>query len=255
VLGEPRHAEAARQAANFVVNRMYDASTGILLRRYRQGDAAIPGFLDDYAFFTQALLDLYETGFEWRDLELAIRLAEKQVELFEDPEHGAFFSTAGDDPALVMRMKEDYDGAEPSGNSIAVLNLLRLAQITDRRDFRESADRALAAFGSRMVAAPVGVPQMLAAYEFALSKPKQIVIVGERDAPDTRRLLDALHSRFVPNRIVLLVDGQSRPALARYVPVVADMTALGGRATAYVCENYTCKLPTADVEAFLQLLQ
>jgi len=135
------------------------------------------------------------------------------------------------------------------------LNLLRLAQITDRRDFRESADRALAAFGSRMVAAPVGVPQMLAAYEFALSKPKQIVIVGERDAPDTRRLLDALHSRFVPNRIVLLVDGQSRPALARYVPVVADMTALGGRATAYVCENYTCKLPTADVEAFLQLLQ
>jgi hypothetical protein len=106
-----------------------------------------------------------------------------------------------------------------------------------------------------MVAAPVGVPQMLAAYEFALSKPKQIVIVGERDAPDTRRLLDALHSRFVPNRIVLLVDGQSRPALARYVPVVADMTALGGRATAYVCENYTCKLPTADVEAFLQLLQ
>ena len=234
---------------------MYDAETGILLRRYRQGAAAIPGFLDDYAFFTQALLDLYETTFAWRDVELAMRLAEKQAELFEDIEHGAFYSTAAGDPTLVMRIKEDYDGAEPSGNSIAVLNLLRLAQITGRQDFQASAERALAAFGSRMVAAPVGVPQMLVAYEFSISKPKQIVLVGERDAPDMRRLLDALHSRFVPNRIVLLVDRASRQAVARYLPAVADMTAIGGQATAYVCEDYACKLPTADVAAFAQLLQ
>jgi uncharacterized protein YyaL (SSP411 family) len=234
---------------------MYDAETGILLRRYRQGAAAIPGFLDDYAFFTQALLDLYETTFAWRDVELAMRLAEKQAELFEDIEHGAFYSTAAGDPTLVMRIKEDYDGAEPSGNSIAVLNLLRLAQITGRQDFQASAERALAAFGSRMVAAPVGVPQMLVAYEFSISKPKQIVLVGERDAPDMRRLLDALHSRFVPNRIVLLVDRASRQAVARYLPAVADMTAIGGQATAYVCEDYACQLPTADAAEFGQLLQ
>ncbi|MGA2593085.1 MAG: thioredoxin domain-containing protein [Bryobacteraceae bacterium] len=256
VLAEPRYADAARRAADFIVSRMYDPATGILLRRYRRGDAAIPGFLDDYAFFIQALLDLYETGFELRDLKLAIRLTEKQAELFEDAENGAFYSTAAGDPTLVMRMKEDYDGAEPSANSIAVLNLLRLAQITDRQEFRDSANRALAAFASRIVAAPVGVPQMLVAYEFSISKPKQIVLVGQRDAPDTRRLLQGLHSRFVPNRIVLLVDGdESRKALAGYLPVVATMTAREGKATAYVCEDYSCKLPTADVEEFGQLIQ
>jgi uncharacterized protein len=255
VLAEPRYADAARRAADFLASRMYDAATGILLRRYRRGDAAIPGFLDDYAFFTQALLDLYETGFEWRDLELAIRLTEKLVDLFEDKDHGAFYSTAADDPTLVLRIKEDYDGAEPSGSSIAVLNLLRLAQITNRQDFRTLAERALAAFGSRMVAAPVGVPQMLVAYEFAISKPRQIVLVGERDAPDTRRLLAALHARFVPHCIVLLVTAASRAALERYLPTVAGMTALGGQATAYVCEDYACQLPTADVEAFARLLQ
>jgi uncharacterized protein YyaL (SSP411 family) len=256
VLAEPRYAEAARCAADFIVSRMYDPATGTLLRRYRRGDAAIPGFLDDYAFFIQALLDLYETGFELRDLELAIRLSEKQAELFEDAENGAFYSTAAGDPSLVMRMKEDYDGAEPSANSVAVLNLLRLAQVTGRQDFQESANHALAAFASRIVAAPVGVPQMLVAYEFSISKPKQIVLVGQRDAPDTRRLLHALHSRFVPNRIVLLVDGEeSRKALAGYLPVVATMTVLNGQATAYVCEDYTCKLPTTDVEEFGQLIQ
>jgi len=255
VLAEPRYTDAARRAADFLSRRMYDAGTGILLRRYRQGEAAIPGFLDDYAFFAQALLDLYETSFEWRDLELAIRLTEKMVELFEDREHGAFYSTAAGDPTLVMRIKEDYDGAEPSGNSIAVLNLLRLAQITDRPDFRASAARALEAFGSRMVAAPVGVPQMLVDYEFSISKPKQIILVGERDAHDTRQLLAVLHSRFVPHGIVLLVNRESRQALARYIPAVAEMTAIGGQATAYVCEDYACKLPTADVAAFAQLLQ
>ena len=255
VLAEPRYVDAARRAADFIVARMYDPETGILLRRYRQGEAAIPGFLDDYAFFTQALLDLYETGFELRDLELAIRLTEKMVELFEDTGHGAFYSTAAGDPTLVMRIKEDYDGAEPSGNSLAVLNLLRLAQMTDRPDFRASAARALEAFGSRMVAAPVGVPQMLVGYEFSISKPKQIVLVGERDAPDTRRLLAALDSRFVPDRIVLLVNRESRQALARYLPTIADMTAIGGQATAYVCEDYACKLPTTDAAAFAQLLQ
>jgi hypothetical protein len=255
VLAEPRYAHAARRAADFIVNRMYDPATGILLRRYRQGAAAIPGFLDNYAFFTQALIDLYETAFELRDLELAIQLSGKTAELFEDSENGAFFSTAAGDPTLVMRVKEDYDGAEPSGNSIAVLNLLRLAQMTGRQDFRASAERALDAFGSRMVAAPVGVPQMLAAFEFSTSKPKQIVLAGERDAPDTRLLLAALHTRFVPDRIVLLVNAESRPVLARYLPAVADMAAIGGQATAYVCQDYTCKLPTSDVTVFGQLLQ
>jgi hypothetical protein len=255
VLAEARYADAARRAADFLASRMYDPGTGILLRRYRQGEAAIAGFLDDYAFLAQGLLDLYETTFEWRDLELAIRLTERVVELFEDKEHGAFYSTAAGDPTLVMRIKEDYDGAEPSGNSIAVLNLLRLAQITDRADFRAVAARALEAFGSRMVTAPVGVPQMLVAYEFSTAKPRLIIVAGERDAPDTGRLLAVLRSRFLPHGIVLLVNAESHAAISRYLPVVAGMQPIGGQAAAYVCEDYTCQLPTADAARFGQLLQ
>jgi uncharacterized protein len=255
ILNEPRYSAAATRAAEFILGRMYDATTGVLLRRYRQQDAAIRGFLDDYALFAQALLDLYETQFELRYLETAVKLAEKQSELFEDRAHGGFFSTAAGDTSLVMRMKEDYDGAEPSGNSIAALNLLRLAQMTDRKDFRQSAERTLAAFASRIMGVPSAVPQMLVAYEYGLSKPKQIILVGGRSAPETRELLGVLNSRFVPNRIVMLVDDGARQRLAAFLPVIASMTRIHERTTAYVCENYTCKLPTADAAKFAELLQ
>jgi hypothetical protein len=252
VLREPLYAEAARRAAEFIIARMYDPTAGALLRRYRQGDAAIPGFLDDYALFTQSLLDLYEAQFDRRHLELAIRLTEKQRELFEDSEHGGFFSTAAGDGNLILRVKEDYDGAEPSGNSVAALNLLRLAQITGRAEFRDSAERLIAAFRSRLSAAAMAVPQMLAAYEFLLSEPCQIVIAGERSAPDTQALLDTAFRRFVANRVLLLVDCAQAPALA---PEVAGMHPLDGRAAAYVCRNYACRLPVCDPGELAKLLQ
>ncbi|HKW99617.1 MAG TPA: thioredoxin domain-containing protein [Bryobacteraceae bacterium] len=255
ILGDTRYSAAAVRAADFILRHMYDPKTGLLLRRYRLGDAAIPGFLDDYALFTQALLDLYEAQFDLRYFEIALKLAEKQSALFEDKEHGGFFSTAAGDQSLVVRMKEDYDGAEPSGNSIAILNLLRLAQMTDRKDFRDSAEKALRAFASRITAMPSGVPQMLVAYEFSLSKPKQIILVGDRSAPETHELATVLASHFVPNRIVMLVDESSRKPLANYLPAVETMTRIHGKSTAYVCENYTCKLPTSDPSKFAQLLQ
>jgi hypothetical protein len=255
ILSEPRYSAAATRAAEFILSRMYDAKTGSLLRRYRQQDAAIPGFLDDYALFTQALLDLYETQFDVRYLETAVKLAGKQSELFEDRQHGGFFSTAGGDSSLLIRMKDDYDGAEPSGNSVAALNLLRLAQMTDRQDLRESAERTLAAFASRINSMPSGVPQMLVAYEFSLSTPKQIILVGDRSAAESREMLHVLHERFMPDRIVLFVDDSSRKTLAGYLPVIDTMIADHGKATAYVCENYTCKLPTADAGKFAELLQ
>jgi uncharacterized protein YyaL (SSP411 family) len=252
ILSEPRYIAAARRAADFILSRLYNPKTGILLRRYRQQDAAIPGFLDDYAFFTQGLLDLYEADFHLPYLQMAIRLTEKSIELFEDKSAGGFFSTAAGDASLVMRMKEDYDGAEPSGNSIAASNLLRVAQMTDRKDFREAAGRLLRAFAPRITASPVIAPQMLAAYEFNLSKPKQIVFVG---TAGLQNLLRELNSRFLPNKIVLLVDGEaSRKALSAYLPVIGTMTEKQGQATAYVCENYACQLPTADVKKFAELL-
>jgi uncharacterized protein YyaL (SSP411 family) len=256
VLDDARYAEAARLAAEFVIGRLYDASSGKLLRRYRQGDAAIPGFLDDYAMFTQGLLDLYETQFDRRHLELAVRLTEKQAELFEDSASGAFFGTAADDRRLVLRVKDDYDGAEPSGNSVAVMNLLRLARMTNRDDFRQSAERTLAAFASRLALAPVAIPQMLTACEFLLGEPREIVLAGRRDSTQMRALVRELHTRFVPNRVVLLVDSpETQQALARAIPSVASMNPVEGRANAYVCRNYTCQLPVSEPARFAELIQ
>lgn len=226
------------------------------MRRYRDEEAAIAGFLDDYAFFTQALLDLYETGFDFRYLEAAERLAEEMGEWFEDREHGAFFSTAENDPSLLIRMKDDYDGAEPSGNSIAILTLLRLAQMTGRDDFRIAAENTLRVFGSRLQAMPAGVPQMLVALDRYLSKQRQIVVAGPRDAGDTQALLRVIRRHFDPNRIVLLAGGgESQEALARNVPAIAGMKPEGGRAVAYVCEDFTCKLPVSTPEQLSELLR
>jgi uncharacterized protein len=255
-LNEPRYAEAARRAANFVLSRMFDPKTATLLRRYRAGEAAIPAFLDDYALFAQALLDLYEAQFNYRDLALAIRLTEKQIEFFEDRQQGAFFSSPAFDRTLVMRVKEDYDGAEPSGNSVAILNLLRLVQFTARSDFRVSAEHALAAFALRLSAGPMTLPYLLAACEFRAGDPQQVILVGDRDSADTAALVDAVHARFLPNRIVLLVDSpESRKALAEGIPAVESMEKVGGRAAAYVCRNYTCQLPVSEASELAELLQ
>jgi hypothetical protein len=255
-LDEPRYAAAARRAADFLIARLYHPPSGTLLRRYRQGEAAIPAFLDDYALFAQGLLDLYEAQFDLRDLELAIRLTEKQIELFEDSAQGAFFASAADDTSLVMRVKEDYDGAEPSGNSVAAMNLLRLARFTNRSGFRESAERTLAAFASRLAAAPSALPQMLAACEWLLGEPREIILVGERGDAGALALLRTLHSRFVPNRVVMLVDSpETRRALAAAIPSIEFMEKIDGRASAYVCRNYTCQLPVTESEKFAELIQ
>ena len=254
ILSEERYSEAARDAADFLITRMYDSPSGVLLRRFREGDGAIPGFPDDYAFSGQALLDLYETQFEPKYLQLAASLAESMRERFEDREGGAFYSTAEGQGDLIIRMKDDYDGAEPSGNSVAVLNLLRLAQLTGNDEYRASADKALEAFAMRMRGAPTGVPQMLASYLFRLEKPRQVVIAGEPGDPEAVEMLRTMHSRFLPNTVSLLVNDRSRELLSSYNPVVAEMNPINGKPSAYVCENFACQLPTSDPERFAELL-
>ncbi|MCL5746487.1 MAG: thioredoxin domain-containing protein, partial [Acidobacteria bacterium] len=255
ILSDQRYTDAARAAADFLTGRMYDRNTGVLLRRYREGDAAISGFLDDYAFLIQGLLDLYEAAFHLPDLETAGELARRQIEIFEDKAAGGFFTTGAGDPSLVLRMKDDYDGAEPSGNSIAALNLLRLAQITNSGEFREAAARAMRFYAERAASAPEAMPQMLAVYEFSLARPRQVILVGEGSSPDTAALVQALYSRFVPNKIVLLVDDGTRERLSAYIPAIQSMEEIDGRPAAYVCEDYTCKLPTADPGRLAELLQ
>jgi uncharacterized protein YyaL (SSP411 family) len=254
VLGDARYLEAARAAAGFILERMYDGTSGRLRRRFRDGEAAIGGFLDDYAFFVQGLLDLYEAGFEVEHLETAIRLTRTMVAEFEDRTAGGFFSTAAGDGSAVLRLKDDYDGAEPSGNSIAILNLLRLGQITGGQAYRELAERALGAFAGRMTAAPGGLPQMFAALEYLEARPKQIVIAGRRGAADTEALLGEVNRRFLPSKALLLVEEESRAALARHAPQIEAMRMENGSATAYVCENFACQLPASDAAQLGRLL-
>ncbi|MFB3825720.1 MAG: thioredoxin domain-containing protein [Bryobacteraceae bacterium] len=253
VLDSRIYLEAARAAADFVAARAY--ASGRLLRRYREGEAAIPGFLDDYAFFIQGLLDLYEAAGEIRDLELAIALAGAMRELFEDGENGGFYSAA-ENPELVLRIKEVYDGAEPSGNSIAILDLLRLAAMTGRADFRRSAERALAAFAPAMERGPEAMPQMLAAAGWTLARPRQIILAGGAGGPDTAALLHAAHAPFAPAKILLLLNGdRARGVISGCLPAVLQMSKAGGKAAAYVCEDYTCRLPVSEPEKLTELLK
>jgi hypothetical protein len=254
ILDEPAYANAARRATEFLLARMYDPARNTLLRRYRDGDAAISGFLDDYAFFIQALLDLYEADFDSVRLEQASQLAVTMCQLFEDQETGGFFSTQGGDNNLILRMKDDYDGAEPSGNSIAASVLIRLARITDRDAFRRSAERTLAALGGRLNATPTGVPQAMVALMEYLAPPRQIVIAGE--PRKTTEMLSAIRARFLPYVSVLRVDSDAtRESFARTNPAFGGMHPVDGKAAAYVCENFACQLPVTEVSKLEQLLQ
>jgi uncharacterized protein YyaL (SSP411 family) len=255
VLDEPRYQDAVERAAGFILTRLHDGQKGSLLRRYRAGEAAVPGFLEDYAFLVQGLLDLYETAFDPAYIETAIRLTEEQRRMFEDREHGGFFASAAGDASLALRLKDSDDGAEPSGNSVAALNLLRLAQFTGRSDFRECAGRIFRAFAGTLNEAPGALPLMLAAFGYSLTTPKQIVIAGEVKGEDTRAMLRAVHRRFLPYKIVLLIDSEgNRERLAGFLPAVGNMVPINGKATAYVCENYTCSLPVNDPADLERLL-
>jgi len=255
-LDEPRYLTAAQRAMDFMFSRMYSPDTGILLRRFRDGDAAIPGFLDDYAFTTAALLDLYETDFNPAHLERATVLTAKMLELFEDNSEGAFFAASAGDASLVLRMKDDYDGAEPSGNSIALFNLLRLAHITGRGEYRDTADRTLRALSPQMSSQPVAVPQMLVALEYSQAIKREVVIVGDPKRELTRAFLHKLRTSFRPHTIVLLVDSEAtREKLAKYFSAVGSMREIDNQPTAYVCQDYTCNLPTNELAKFNELLQ
>ena len=256
ILNEPRYLAAAQRATQFILARMYDAANSTLQRRFREGEAAIHGFLDDYAFFIAALLDLYEADFDPDHLATAVALAGKMRELFEDPEQGAFFTTAGRDSSLVLRMKDDYDGAEPSGNSVALLDLLRLAHLTDRDEYRQAAVRTLDALMPKMSSQPVAVPQMLVALDYSLAPKHEVVIAGDRNAEPTTALLRELRSRFLPYTVTLLVDSDAtRARLIPFFAAAGVTRPVDGQPTAYVCENYACSLPTTEISKFAELLQ
>jgi uncharacterized protein YyaL (SSP411 family) len=255
-LDEPRYLERAQATAKFLETHLYDSKTGKLWRSYRAGGPSVDGFLDDYTGLISGLLDLYQAGFDVNWLKWAVSLQEKQDQLFGDREEGGFFDADSSDPSLLTRTREAYDGAEPSPNSTAAMNLLRLAQFTDRAEWRDKAQKTLSAFAARLQSDPAAVPALASALDFRHAQTKQILIAGDPTSQDTRDLLRQVNTRFLPNKILLLADGGAgQQQLARWLAFVAGAHRMKDRATAYVCENYVCKLPTTDPKVMARLLE
>jgi hypothetical protein len=254
-LGKPEYANAAGRAVDFILNNMRRVD-GRLMHRCRDGEAEYPGYADDYAFLTWGLIELYEATFDAGYLQEAVNLTDEMLKLFWDNEHGGLFFTASDTEELIARTKEIYDGAMPSGNSVAALNLLRLGRMTINNDYEKRAEEIFKAFGDAVAQSPTGFAQLLIAVDFAIGPTKEIVITGELDDDTTQEMLRAIRERFIPNKVVILhPEGEEGKVIGEIVPFVEDMNKIGGKAAAYVCENYACKSPTTDVGELIIYLQ
>ena len=253
VLDDPAYAVAAAGAADFVLETMRDVD-GCLLHRYRDGEAAIAATLDDYAFLIWGLLELYEATFEAGYVSAALELCADMRARFWDEEHGGFFQTAVESEPLLARRKAIYDGAIPSGNSVALAVLLRLGRITGNAELDEAAAALGRAFAGLVRAVPPAYTHLLQGIDFALGPVHEVVIVGESEAEDTHAMLQALRRPFLPNKVVLLRPPGNSPEITRIAPFTRFQRSIKGTATAYVCRNYACARPTTDVAEMLELL-
>ncbi|TMP90377.1 MAG: thioredoxin domain-containing protein [Verrucomicrobia bacterium] len=254
-LDDPPYLEIATRAAKFLQANLYDSSRKILYRNYREGRSDIGGFADDYAFVIQALLDLYEASFDIEWLKFAMELQETQDRLFFDEKNGGYFSTSGKDESVFLRMKDDNDGAEPAASSVAALNLLRLSQFRDDKQMAQRARKTIDAFATTLSHFPSAMPQMLLALDYSLSKPRQIVIAGKKDVPETKVLLREVHRHFLSRTILFLADGgEGQKYFGEKNEAIRAMSLVNGKPAVYVCENFTCKAPVTEPTALRDLL-
>ena len=235
ILAESKFLDAARRAAHFLREQMFDANTGELRRTWRDGKSGIRAFAEDYAFVIQASLDLYEATFDSEWLYWAIELQAKQDELFFDG--NSYLGSAEGDPLVPVRMREDYDGAEPSANSVSALNLLRLGWMLHDDARIERAGRVVSSFAGILNAMPSAVPKMLCALDMLLTPPRQWVIAGVRDAADTKSFAHAARRHFEQNRVLIFAGD---------TPSSDGMKPLDGRAALYRCENFACQAPVTE---------
>lgn len=253
VFDDAEYLKTAQRSVAFIREQLW--KNGSLIRNYRQGASDVAGFAEDYAFLISGLLDLYEADFDVAHLQWAVELQGRMDALFWDKEHGGYFSVSGEDPTILLRMKEDYDGAEPSPNSVAAMNLLRLAQIADSKELREKAEKTIAVFAESLKKVPQALPQMLCAVDASLAKPRQIVLAGKPGAEDTRRLLREVHQHYLPNKLILVADaGAGQQWLGEKLEFLKTVGPIEGKAAAYVCENFVCQLPTTEREKLKELL-
>ena len=238
--------EAAARNAAFLLEEL--RPEGILLRSYREGQAKLPGFLEDYSFVADGLLSLYEATFDRRWLDSAVELADEMISQFWDEPQGCFYDTGRSHEELVIRPRDVFDNAQPCGGSVASDMLLRLSVATGNEDYAAKAIPPLRSLAELMGRAPAGTGRWLAALDFYLSTPKEVAIVGPSDNPATSALLREVNGRYIANRVVVGADGETEAASSG-LPLLEGRGMVDGKPTAYVCENYACQLPVTDAES------
>jgi uncharacterized protein YyaL (SSP411 family) len=245
--GQP-YLEAARRAASFLQDRMWSGSSRTLLRRFRDGHAEITAYAEDYAYLIFGLLELFQADPDARWLKWSLDLQHRQDELFWDDVNGGWFSTTGTDPSVLVRMKDDYDGAEPTASSVSVLNLLVLEHLVEASGWSDKVERTLRLFGARLEQIGRAVPMMAAALSTYWAGLQQIVIVGSEGRADLER---AVGSRYRPFSIALALE-HNQDALAKIAPWIGAMKSIDDKATAFVCRNFACERPVTSAEALIQ---
>uniref|UniRef100_A0A3P9HLH9 Spermatogenesis associated 20 n=1 Tax=Oryzias latipes TaxID=8090 RepID=A0A3P9HLH9_ORYLA len=261
VLGDKALLERAERVARFLKEHLWDAERLMILRSCYRGDhmdvqhisPPIAGFLDDYAFVICGLLDLYEATLQTEWLVWAEELQLRQDSLFQDEQGGGYFCSDPKDDTILLQLKEDQDGAEPSANSVSASNLLRLSSFTGQ-DRTQTSLKLLAAFSKKLTQVPISLPEMVRALMAHHHTLTQIVICGQKDAADTAALLAAAHAIFLPFKVLIFVDGDPQSFLCQRLPALMSMSQQGGPATAYVCQDFRCSLPVTDPQELRQLL-
>ncbi len=256
VLGDHSHLHAAQRAAAFLKKNLFDPATGELLRSYREGPSAIRGFAADYAFLISGLLDLYETDFDLGWLRWARQLQDTLDLHFWDQERGGYFSTSDRDPAILLRLKEDYDGAEPAPNSVAVMNLWRFGQIFHNDVFLDHARHTVRALASRLEAQPFAMPLLLVGAALLEKPPVHLIVHSPGPAhPGLAPLLAEARRRYLPQMVVIqIADAEARDYFAPRHAVIENLPARAAEPTAYLCENFTCRLPVTKPEALREII-
>ncbi len=252
VLGREEYRDIAVANAEFLLREL--RRDGRLLRTYKDGRAKIDAFLEDHALLADALLVLYETTWDTRWVREAKKLTDTLLERFWDDEGGVFYDTAADAEALVVRPRDLFDNATPSGNSVATGMLLRLAALTGEPPYARMAERVLTSMADLLRRAPTAFGHLLGALDFYLATPQEVAIIGEPGASDTHALLDVLHRRFLPNTVVALGAPEADPESITLIPLLAERPQMERRATAYVCERFACRQPVNTPESLAEEL-
>jgi hypothetical protein len=246
--------KTAIKASNFFMENMTDTD-GKMKHRFRDGEVSIDAFLEDYAFFTWGLIELYQTNFDIKYLEHALKLTDYLITHFHDTEKGGFFHTSDEAEEMIFRSKEVYDGAIPSGNSVTAINLLRLAKITGNPELEELADKTLRVFAEKVSSAPAGHTQFMSAVDLALNGSVEIVIAGEKDETNTTEMLRFINERFIPEKVMLVKDESDSEKISKIAAFTRDMVMSENKTTVHLCQDQNCKLPSNDIEKIKELIE